>query len=84
MYFIYVLQSKKNGKKYVGFTGKTVEERLKEHNNGTNQFTRQNGPFELLFAESHADKTFAMKRERFLKSGHGRSYLKRKLKDLNN
>ena len=79
MYHVYVLKSKKNAKRYVGYTGKTVEERLKEHNAGTNQFTRQNGPFELLYSEDYEDKAFASKRERFLKSGHGRSFLNRRL-----
>lgn len=84
MYHVYVLQSEKNTKKYIGYTAKTVEERLIEHNNGTNQFTRQNSPFKLLYSEDCEDKAFALKRERFLKSGHGRSFLRRKLQSLNN
>ncbi len=77
MYYVYVLQSKRNGKRYVGFTNKEPSKRLHEHNNGSNIFTRHNGPFELIYTEEHNDETFARKRERFLKSGNGREFLKR-------
>jgi putative endonuclease len=79
MYNVYVLESLKNNKRYTGVTSKTPEERLKEHNSGSNDFTRQNGPFELIYSEGHNNKAFARKRERFLKSGNGRSFLNRKL-----
>ena len=79
MYYIYILQSQKNGKKYIGFTAKSVEQRLKEHNSGSNAFTRKNRPFELIHSEEHQDKHFARQRERFLKTGHGRNFLKRYL-----
>jgi putative endonuclease len=82
MYYIYVLKSKKNNKNYVGFTTKTPLERLNEHNSGTNVFTRYNRPFELIYSESCPDEDFARKRERFLKSGNGRSFLKTKLSSI--
>ena|SRR3989338_6444124 len=77
MYTVYVLRSLKNGKRYIGMTGHPVQERLREHQSGSTQWTRQNGPFEMVYQEQFPDKTFAQKRERFLKSGHGREYLKR-------
>ncbi len=82
MHYVYVLRSKKNGKKYVGLTGKSPEERLEEHNNGSNQYTKGNRPFELVYFEECNDKEFALKREKFLKSGNGRSVLKRKLEKM--
>lgn len=48
MYNVYVLKSLQNGKRYVGFTGNDVMERLREHNNGTNKWTRANGPFKIV------------------------------------
>jgi len=68
MYYIYVLQSKKNNKRYVGFTARDVFIRLKEHNFASNQWTRENRPFELIFSEEYNDEAFARKRERFLKT----------------
>ena len=75
MYIVYVLRSVKNEKRYVGYTSKTVDERFHEHLSGTNQWTRQNGPFVLIHAESYDNKQTATKRERFLKSGQGRQWL---------
>jgi len=75
MFRIYVLKSLKNGKRYVGYTGKTAEKRLAEHNSGVNIFTRQNKPFVLIYTEEYQTKIEAMKREKFLKSGQGRKFL---------
>jgi len=75
VFTVYVLRSDKNNKRYVGFTSKSADERLHEHLTGTNQWTRQNGPFRLIHTELYQDKHSAIKRERFLKSGQGRKWL---------
>jgi putative endonuclease len=75
MYTVYVLKSLRNDKRYVGYTSKTVEVRLKEHNSGSNKFTSQNGPFTLIYTEDYETKTDAIRREKFLKSGKGRKFL---------
>ena len=81
MYFIYVLISLKNNKRYIGYTSKDVFVRLKDHNNGSNKWTRQNKPFKLIYNEHCDNKTDAIKREKFLKSGQGRKYLDEILKN---
>ena len=75
MFYVYVLKSLKNGKRYVGCTGKKPEQRLAEHNSGTDDYTRSNKPFELVHAEIFENKTESLKREKFLKSGQGRKFL---------
>ena len=75
MFFVYVLRSLRNRKRYVGYTGKNVEERLKEHNSGSNKYTSRNTPFQILYSETYLTKIEAIKRERFLKSGKGREFL---------
>ena len=75
MFSIYVLKSLRNNKRYVGHTSKDVPIRLKEHNSGSNKFISTNGPFVLFYSEILPDKTSAIKRERFLKSGQGRKFL---------
>ncbi len=75
MFSIYVLKSLRNNKRYVGYTSKDVGLRLREHNLGSNKFTSQNGPFVLIYTEKLLDKTSAIKREKFLKSGQGRKFL---------
>ena len=75
MCFVYVLRSKRNNKRYIGSTGKDVQHRLVEHNSGSNQWTRQNGPFRLVYVDYCLDLKEARKKERFLKSGQGRQCL---------
>ena len=78
MYYVYVLQSIKNNRKYIGFTSKSPVRRLEEHNAGSNSFTKQNGPFKIIYTEQYEDEVFARKRERFFKTGNGRAFLKSK------
>jgi putative endonuclease len=74
-YHIYALRSLKNNKRYIGYTEKDPAIRLVEHNSGTNKWTRQNKPFILVYKEKFNNKTEAIRRERFLKSGQGRKLL---------
>ncbi|PJE51135.1 MAG: endonuclease [Candidatus Yanofskybacteria bacterium CG10_big_fil_rev_8_21_14_0_10_36_16] len=75
MFYVYVLRSNKNNKRYIGQTSKNVFNRLKEHNAGSNRWTRSNGPFVLIHSEEFNTKKEAITRERFLKSGQGRKWL---------
>jgi putative endonuclease len=77
MFFVYILRSLKNGKSYVGVTGKEPQTRLGEHNIHSNKWTTQNGPFKLVYYESYYCKTDALHREYFFKSGIGK-----KLKEI--
>jgi putative endonuclease len=72
MYYVYVLGSTKNLKRYVGFTQKNPTNRLSEHNFGSNAWTRANRPFKLVYSEKILTKQAALKREKFLKSAAGR------------
>lgn len=74
-YTVYVLRSSKNHKRYIGYTSKDPNNRLHDHLTGSNKWTRQNGPFCIIHLEAFEDKTEAIKREKFLKSGQGRSWL---------
>ena len=75
MFYVYALRSLKNNKRYVGYTQKDPEERLHDHNTGSSVWTRQNGPFKLIYSESFSDKKSAIKKERYLKTGIGRKVL---------
>ena len=75
MFYVYVLKSLKNNKRYVGCTSKDPKIRLIEHNSGSNKWTRVNNPFRLIYKEEYNNKTQALKRENFLKSGQGRKFL---------
>jgi putative endonuclease len=72
MFYVYFIKSLKNGKYYVGSTDRLPKDRLAEHNRGMNQWTKQNGPFELTYYEMYICKEDAKLREKFYKSGFGR------------
>jgi len=74
-YWVYVLRSLKANKRYVGYSSKDPNDRLREHNLGSNKWTRLNKPFVLIHKEPFDDKTDAIRREKFLKSGQGRNWL---------
>lgn len=76
MFFVYLLKSLRNGKSYVGVTSKEVGKRLEQHNLGSNIWTRQSGPFKIMYYESYFCKEDAYNREKFLKSGVGKKVKK--------
>jgi putative endonuclease len=75
MYFVYVLQSEKDGRLYKGFT-EDLKRRIKEHNNGKNKSTKGYIPWKLIYFEEVKSRLEAREREKFFKSGSGREYLK--------
>ena len=78
MHYVYVLRSLKDSKKYIGYT-ENLDRRLHEHESGMVKSTRYRRPIELIYKESFKDKTDALKKEKFFKSGKGREFLKGKL-----
>ena len=78
MFFTYVLLSKKDNKLYVGWTN-NIENRISRHNKGLVKATEARKPFELIYYEACKDKNNAITREKQLKTGFGRAYLKRRL-----
>ena len=75
-YYVYVLRSDKFERNYVGFT-KDVSERIKQHNSGKTRSTRPYRPWRLLVSERFETKELALAREKFLKTGQGRDYIKK-------
>ena len=78
MYYNYVLQSEKDGKRYTGFTN-NLERRLKEHNMGLNKSTKFRRPFKLIYYEVCGSKRDAINREKYLKTMWGSNYLNKRL-----
>jgi putative endonuclease len=74
-YFTYVLLSKKDGKLYMGWTF-NLKERMRKHNEGKVVATRDRRPLELIYFEARRNREKAIAREKYLKSGFGRRYLK--------
>lgn len=72
MYHVYFAKSLKNSKIYVGRTSKGPDLRVKEHNQSSNMWTKQNGPFKLVYYESFICKEDMVKREAYYKTGIGK------------
>ena len=74
-WYVYVLQSINFDRTYVGFT-KHVLKRLSQHNKGHTTSTKPYLPWKILFFEEFSSKEEALKREKFLKTGKGREFIK--------
>jgi putative endonuclease len=75
MIFVYAIKSIERNYIYVGMTD-NIPRRINEHNNGENRSTIAYHPFELIYSEEHENRIEARKREKYLKSGVGKEFLK--------
>ena len=72
-YYVYVLISRE-GYHYTGQTS-DIERRLEEHNSGMNHGTKHGLEWKVVHCEEYQTRGEALRRERWLKSGHGRSWI---------
>jgi len=79
MYYVYVIRSQKDKQAYTGFTS-DLQNRFREHNAGRVSSTKGRGPFELIYYEACLNEQDALAREKYLKSGMGKRYLRNRLK----
>ena len=73
-YFVYIIQSQKDDRYYVGSTNDLVE-RLQRHNQGRSKYTKDNGPWELVYTEEYPDRSTAIRRENSIKKRKKRAYI---------
>ncbi len=73
MYYVYILHSKKEQKFYYGYTD-NLRRRIREHKTIKKSY-------KLVYYEGHLIKKDALERERYFKSGWGRRYVKKILKN---
>ncbi|HAM37869.1 MAG: excinuclease ABC subunit C [Elusimicrobia bacterium RIFOXYD2_FULL_34_15] len=79
MYYTYILRSRKDNKLYTGSTG-DLWKRFKEHNEGKVVSTKGRRPFDLIYYEACIMEIDSKVREKYLKTGYGKRYLKDRLK----
>ena len=79
MWYVYVLESRINKSWYIGCTD-NFKERFSEHNAGKSKYTAKLRPWELMYCEASLNRKDAFRREKYLKSGYGRRWLKNRLK----
>ena len=78
-FYTYILQSESTGQIYIGQTN-DLDRRLLEHNDpdfkGTYHTKRRIGPWSIIYFEEYSSRSEAMCREKELKSGKGRRWIK--------
>jgi putative endonuclease len=74
------LQSGRDKNFYIGVTANLVL-RINQHNSGTVQSTKSRIPLKLIYYEACLSKGDAFRREKYLKTGMGKRYLKNRLKE---
>lgn len=79
MWFNYIIRSKKDNKWYTGITN-NLRKRLKEHNEGKSTYTKGRGPFEIIYCEVCHNKEDSLAREKYLKTGMGKRYIKNRIR----
>ncbi|MDQ5901187.1 MAG: putative endonuclease [Patescibacteria group bacterium] len=78
MFYTYVLLSAKDKTYYTGWST-DLKRRVKEHNEGKVDATRNRRPLKLIYYEACLVEEDAVRREKQLKTGFGRAYLRRRL-----
>lgn len=81
MWYVYVLKSLQYDQWYTGMTN-DLRRRFSEHNEGESLYTKTRGPYKLIYYEASLDEKDAKLREKYLKTGMGKRYLKNRLKNL--
>jgi putative endonuclease len=77
MVYVYLIESvHQRQQHYVGMTH-DLKQRLIEHNEGKSPHTRKFKPWHLLAYTGFADESTAARYEKYLKSGSGKTFLKR-------
>ena len=79
-YYVYIIKSIKYEYTYVGHT-ENLKNRLAEHNKGKTKSNKSYMPFALVYFEEFGSRKEAIERERYFKSGSGREYVKRIMKN---
>ena len=73
-FYVYVLESFKDEKRYIGYTN-NLKRRIEEHKKGLSFATKFRLPFRLIYFEGCLNEEDAKRREHYLKSTQGRRFL---------
>ncbi|MBU2109770.1 GIY-YIG nuclease family protein [Patescibacteria group bacterium] len=73
MYYVYILQSKKDNSRYIGTTN-DLKRRVQEHNSGSSKYSRFKRPYHLIWYSAFRNKQKAYDFEKYLKSSSGYAF----------
>jgi putative endonuclease len=80
MFYVYVLRSQSDSGLYIGYSS-NLRRRLASHESGTGRSTSHRRPWRLIYYEAYLNQDDALGREKYLKSGAGRRFLKAQLRN---
>ncbi|MFA4858111.1 MAG: GIY-YIG nuclease family protein [Candidatus Margulisiibacteriota bacterium] len=72
--YVYILESLKNGRYYIGATN-NLEKRIQQHNNGQTKGNKYLAPFKLVYKEEFNGPAEARKREYYIKRQKSRKFI---------
>ena len=75
MFYVYAIRSRTRNYIYVGLTDNVLR-RLHQHNTGLNPTTKPYAPFDLIWSGAYQTRSEARKKEKYLKSGIGKQFLR--------
>jgi len=73
-FYVYILKSLSTGRYYTGQTN-DLEERIKRHNSGSEQYTSKEMPWELIWSKKFESRAEAMKQEGQIKKRGAKRFL---------
>jgi predicted GIY-YIG superfamily endonuclease len=79
MHYVYLIESLSHiGNRYVGYT-EDLKQRIADHNAGKNESTAEHRPWKLRTYLAFSTKAQAIAFERYLKSGSGHAFARKRL-----
>lgn len=78
MYYVYILKSERDGSFYTGFAS-DLKLRLRDHNARKAKYSSTKAPFHLMWYCAFLSKAKAAAFERYLKSGSGFTFARKRL-----
>jgi putative endonuclease len=82
-FYVYILQSLKDNQWYTGYTA-DLRKRVKMHEDGLIESTKKRRPIKLIYFEGCINQQDATRREKYLKSGNGKIYVRNRLSNYLN
>ena len=77
-FYVYVLLSTRDNEMYTGYTA-DLKNRMRCHEDGLVSSTKNRRPLNLIYFEGCINQQDATRREKYLKSGNGKIYLRSRL-----
>lgn len=77
MYYVYILRNNITNRYYIGYTP-DLRKRIKKHYSGKVKSTKSNLNYKLTFYCAFEERKEALKFERYLKSGSGVAFMKKR------